>query len=259
MTAPVEDARFLAMRALTTLVLVATACGAPRARSDSERSTPAAPAAEETTVAAPEQAVPPEPETELAAVAPSEPEAPPAPEHVSELALACWISDEGDGPFDRIVWDEDARDLLVLDGEPWGATDQFEVHAALAPAGSSSPARFTIEARACRLESLRGRSAGTTRAFGTQLRWRDVSRSASAPGGCTIVAGGIDQSAYIHDTPIQCPATAHAYVADHCSHGICIRFGLFDDVLPRESALAQAAARATIEWVSAPGPADPCE
>src|SRR5690606_15366460 len=235
--------------ALSFVVLLASACGRPPARTGSAARAEPAPAM--STMALPAEL---EPESE------AEPEAPPAPQHAVELALDGWLDDEeGAQPVDRIVWDETARDALVFDGQPWGLTDQFEVHATLALAGSASPARFTIEVQACRPDPPRGPSAGVTRAFGTRLRWRDVSELARAPDGCMALALGIDADAWIHGEPARCPATAHAYAATHCSHRICLSFVLFDDVPPDESALAQTAGNATFAWVSAPGSAGPCD
>lgn len=239
-----------ASRALFALVMLAGACGAPE-RYEVE------PTAAVTSPPSRSDAPPPDaPPASAEPIDESEREAEPA--YASELPLAGWISDE-EGPFDRIVWDEDVRDALVFEGGPWGAVDQFEVTATLASAGASSAARFTIEASGCRERPPSGGDAGSTHAFGTTLRWHDVSDIAGSPGGCTVVASGIDEEAWANGTPVECPTTGHAYVAVYCSHRTCVRFGLFDDVPPSESALAQAVGRATFAWVSAPGPAVPCE
>lgn len=229
------------MRALTTLLLFTTACGAPGARPE-DTARPAPPA-----------------RAHLESAPIDEREAAPTLGGLGELALSGWIFPEEGVPLDRIVWDEDARGALELDGEPWGAADQFEVHATLSLAGSASPARLTIEVTACVVPPPRGPSAGATQAFGTTLEWLDVSEAASAPEGCAVVAQGIDAHAWLHDTPVQCPPTAHAYFAMHCSHRTCVRFGLFDDVPPEESALARAAGRGRFAWVSPVGPAGACD
>lgn len=187
---------------------------------------------------------------------PAPTEAPPA--LAAELPFAGWLGDRyDDEPVDRIVWS--GPEALVFVGGLWGATDMFQVHADLALAGSTTEARLTIEVVACRQPRPRGPIVARTRALGTTLRWVDVSARAARPEGCTVAGLGMDAGAWLHDTPVRCPATAHAYVAVHCAHRWCITFGLFDDVPPSESALMRAVGAGRFEWVSAPGPAGPCD